>query len=70
MFGGIPEGSGFRLPHVAHQFMQNGSDRSVGPYPWQMPRPPSPSLVAQRLLREQQVCIWNPFISFKLSSFD
>nr|GME16951.1 plant UBX domain-containing protein 8 [Ipomoea batatas] len=54
MFGGIPEGSGFRLPHVAHQFMQNGSDRSVGPYPWQMPRPPSPSLVAQRLLREQQ----------------
>ncbi|CAH9144364.1 unnamed protein product [Cuscuta epithymum] len=54
MFGGIPEGSGYRLPNVAHHFMQDGSDRSVGPVPLQTPRQPSPTLVAQRLLREQQ----------------
>ncbi|VFQ78772.1 unnamed protein product [Cuscuta campestris] len=54
MFGGIPEGSGYRLPHVAHHLMQDGSDRYMGPFNWQTPRPPSPTLVAQRLLREQQ----------------
>ncbi|CAK9173073.1 unnamed protein product [Ilex paraguariensis] len=54
LFGGIPEGRGYHFPYAPHQLMQNGLDRSVGPYPWRMPRPPSPSLTAQRLLREQQ----------------
>ncbi|OIT21827.1 PREDICTED: plant UBX domain-containing protein 8-like isoform X1 [Nicotiana attenuata] len=54
LFGGIPEGSGYRLPNAPHQLMQNGVEGPMGPYQWRMPRPPSPSLVAQRLLREQQ----------------
>lgn len=57
MFGGIPEGGGYQFPYTRHQLMQNGLDASVGPYPWRMPRPPSPSLAAQRLIREQQVSI-------------
>ncbi|KAL5748672.1 hypothetical protein ACOSQ2_025969 [Xanthoceras sorbifolium] len=48
MFGGIPE-SGYRFPYAPHQFMQ-----AEGPYPRRIPRPPSPSLEAQRLIREQQ----------------
>ncbi|KAK6158142.1 LOW QUALITY PROTEIN: hypothetical protein DH2020_005456 [Rehmannia glutinosa] len=44
MFGGIPEGT-------AHE---NGLDRAVGSYSTRIPRPPSPSLTAQRLIREQQ----------------
>lgn len=60
LFGGIPEGSGYRLPNVPHQLMQNGVEGPMGPYQWRMPRPPSPSLVAQRLLREQQVSILSP----------
>ncbi|KAL3498781.1 hypothetical protein ACH5RR_041513 [Cinchona calisaya] len=54
MFGGIPEGSGYRLPFAPHHLMQNGLNRSMDPYAERMPRPPSPSLTAQRLLREQQ----------------
>ncbi|XP_016651056.1 PREDICTED: plant UBX domain-containing protein 8 [Prunus mume] len=49
MFGGIPEGSGYRLPYAPHQFMRTESS-----YPRPAPRPPSPSLTAQRLIREQQ----------------
>lgn len=49
MFGGIPE-SGYNYPYAPHQFMQ-----AEHPYPWRAPRPPSPSLEAQRLIREQQV---------------
>ncbi|KAK2664653.1 hypothetical protein Ddye_003227 [Dipteronia dyeriana] len=48
MFGGVPE-SGYRFPYAPHQFMQ-----PEGPYPRRIPRPPSPSLEAQRLIREQQ----------------
>lgn len=54
MFGGIPEGSGYRLPYAPHHMMQNGLNRSVDSYARRIPRPPSPSLTAQRLLREQQ----------------
>ncbi|XP_055821453.1 plant UBX domain-containing protein 8 isoform X1 [Solanum dulcamara] len=54
IFGGIPEGAGYRLPSAPHQPIQNGADGPMGPYQWRMPRAPSPSLVAQRLLREQQ----------------
>ncbi|KAF5774856.1 putative UBX domain, ubiquitin interacting, UBA-like superfamily, Ubiquitin-like domain superfamily [Helianthus annuus] len=54
IFGGIPEGSGYRVPFAPHQYMQNGLDGNLGPYPRSTPRPPSPSLTAQRLIREQQ----------------
>ncbi|EPS72030.1 hypothetical protein M569_02733, partial [Genlisea aurea] len=50
MFGGIPEARGFQ--HA----IQNGSGSLIGP-PYarrEAPHPPSPSLTAQRLLREQQ----------------
>ncbi|GFP85174.1 scarecrow-like protein 28 [Phtheirospermum japonicum] len=46
MFGGVP--------YAPHQLMQNGLSTSLGPYPRRTPRPPSPSLTAQRLIREQQ----------------
>jgi len=49
MFGGIPEGTGYRFAYAPHQFME-----AEGPYPQRMPRPPSPSLAAQRMIREQQ----------------
>ncbi|XP_061337282.1 plant UBX domain-containing protein 8-like [Gastrolobium bilobum] len=49
MFGGIPEGSEYRYPYAPHEFIQ-----SRGFYPRPTPRPPSPSLAAQRLIREQQ----------------
>ncbi|XP_022736465.1 plant UBX domain-containing protein 8-like [Durio zibethinus] len=48
MFGGIPE-SGYRFAYAPHQFM-----RPEGPFPWRTPHPPSPSLAAQRMIREQQ----------------
>ncbi|XP_039050818.1 plant UBX domain-containing protein 8-like isoform X2 [Hibiscus syriacus] len=48
MFGGIPE-NGYRFPYAPHQFI-----RPEGPNPWHTPRSPSPSLAAQRLIREQQ----------------
>ncbi|KAG6408003.1 hypothetical protein SASPL_131005 [Salvia splendens] len=54
MFGGIPEGSGYNFPLAPHRLSQNGLGTSVGPYPRPIPRPPSPSLTAQRLIREQQ----------------
>ncbi|KAG9139361.1 hypothetical protein Leryth_024038 [Lithospermum erythrorhizon] len=54
MFGGIPEGSTYPIPFPSHQLLYNGSNSSVGPYSRPAPRPPSPSLTAQRLLREQQ----------------
>lgn len=56
LFGGIPEGTAYRFAYAPHQLLQTGLDRDVGPYPQRVPRPPSPTLVAQRLLREQQVC--------------
>lgn len=49
MFGGIPE-SGYNYPYAPHQFM-----RPDGSFTRRTPRPPSPSLEAQRLIREQQV---------------
>ncbi|KAJ4835066.1 hypothetical protein Tsubulata_028836 [Turnera subulata] len=49
MFGGVPEQPGYRIPHAPHEFMQS---RDL--YPRPTPRPPSPSLQAQRLIREQQ----------------
>ncbi|KAJ6933549.1 hypothetical protein NC651_008826 [Populus alba x Populus x berolinensis] len=50
MFGGIPEGTRYGFPYTPHhQFMQNENH-----YPRPVPRPPSPSLQAQRLIREQQ----------------
>ncbi|XP_019446606.1 PREDICTED: plant UBX domain-containing protein 8-like isoform X2 [Lupinus angustifolius] len=48
MFGGIPEGS-YRHAYAPHEFMQG---RGFNPRPTY--RPPSPSLEAQRLIREQQ----------------
>ncbi|KAK6137541.1 hypothetical protein DH2020_028707 [Rehmannia glutinosa] len=54
MFGGIPEGTGYHFPYAPHQLTQNGLDRAVGSYSTRIPRPPSPSLTAQRLIREQQ----------------
>lgn len=50
MFGGIPEGTGYHFPYAPRQFAQ-----SEHPYFRPTPRPPSPSLTAQRLIREQQV---------------
>ncbi|XP_023752806.1 plant UBX domain-containing protein 8 [Lactuca sativa] len=60
LFGGIPEGTGYsvNVPYAPHQFMQNGlidgHGGGLGSYPRPAPRPPSPSLTAQRLIREQQ----------------
>ncbi|KAL3818105.1 hypothetical protein ACJIZ3_004010 [Penstemon smallii] len=54
MFGGIPERSGYNFPYAPRQLMENGLDRVGVPYPGYTPRPPSPSLTAQRLIREQQ----------------
>ncbi|CAJ2664185.1 plant UBX domain-containing protein 8 isoform X2 [Trifolium pratense] len=52
MFGGIPEGSSYRHAYAPHEFMQN---RGFHPQPAPLAyRPPSPSLEAQRLIREQQ----------------
>ncbi|KAJ6802138.1 plant UBX domain-containing protein 8 [Iris pallida] len=52
MFGGIPEGSSYNFAYPPH-VLQSGSDRNSNLYP-RVPRPPSPTLTAQRLLREQQ----------------
>lgn len=54
MFGGIPDGIGHRVRYARHRNMQNGFSRGAGGYPRPQPRPPSPSLTAQRLIREQQ----------------
>lgn len=53
MFGGISERSGYGVPYAPHQYMRTNLDGTVGSYPMN-PRPPSPSLEAQRLIREQQ----------------
>ncbi|KAI3714721.1 hypothetical protein L6452_21680 [Arctium lappa] len=55
LFGGIPEGIGYRVPYAPHQFMQNGLDGTMRPYPRPIPRPLSPSLTAQCLIREQRL---------------
>ncbi|KAH9615908.1 hypothetical protein KSS87_009901 [Heliosperma pusillum] len=47
MFGGIPE-NGYPLPYASHQ-LRPGVETA-----WSAPRPPSPSVVAQRAIREQQ----------------
>ncbi|KAI8530348.1 hypothetical protein RHMOL_Rhmol11G0050600 [Rhododendron molle] len=54
LFGGIPEGSRYRFPFAPHRLTQDGLDRTSGFYPQTIPRSPSPSLTAQRLIREQQ----------------
>lgn len=51
MFGGIPEG---RRPYDFTYPSQISSDGHSALYPRAL-RPPSPTLTAQRLLREQQV---------------
>ncbi|CAJ1943592.1 unnamed protein product [Sphenostylis stenocarpa] len=48
MFGGIPEGTGYNYAYAPHEFVQRGFNPRA-PY-----RPPSPTLAAQRLIREQQ----------------
>ncbi|KAJ6832610.1 plant UBX domain-containing protein 8 [Iris pallida] len=52
MFGGIPEGNSYNFAYPPH-VLQRDSDRNSNFYP-RVPRPPSPTLTAQRLLREQQ----------------
>ncbi|WVZ11250.1 hypothetical protein V8G54_015780 [Vigna mungo] len=49
MFGGIPEGTGYQYAYAPHEFMQGRGSNPRASY-----RPPSPSLAAQRLIREQQ----------------
>lgn len=60
MFGGVPE-SGYRAPYTPHPMIHPGLDTA-----WRMPRPPSPGLVAQRAIREQQVSLrfLNMFVAF------
>lgn len=64
MFGGVPEGAGNRIPYSRNHYMRNGFERTGGPYTRSAAqstiRPPSPSLTAQRLIREQQVNPRNP----------
>ncbi|XP_057520105.1 plant UBX domain-containing protein 8-like [Amaranthus tricolor] len=48
MFGGIPE-RGYHAPYAPHQLRHPDADAI-----WRMPRPPSPGLVAQRAIRDQQ----------------
>ncbi|XP_073011668.1 plant UBX domain-containing protein 8 isoform X1 [Typha latifolia] len=50
MFGGIPEGTAYRFSYPPNHMP---ADRNPPLYP-RVPRPPSPTLTAQRLLREQQ----------------
>ncbi|CAA7391870.1 unnamed protein product [Spirodela intermedia] len=53
MFGGIPERDTYKFSYPDHQEVQVGPGRHTGFYPWTH-RPPSPTLAAQRMLREQQ----------------
>eukprot|EP00268_Persea_americana_P018587 TRINITY_DN1933_c0_g1_i2.p1 TRINITY_DN1933_c0_g1~~TRINITY_DN1933_c0_g1_i2.p1 ORF type:complete len:494 (-),score=154.48 TRINITY_DN1933_c0_g1_i2:871-2352(-) len=57
IFGGIPEENAYhhRFAYPLHDARHTGLDRNAGLYPRPAPRPPSPTLVEQRLLREQQV---------------
>ncbi|KAK4422677.1 Plant UBX domain-containing protein 8 [Sesamum alatum] len=54
MFGGIPDGGGHPFPHASHELMQNDLGTYMGHFSRHIARPPSPSLAAQRLIREQQ----------------
>ncbi|KAL8106719.1 plant UBX domain-containing protein 8-like isoform X2 [Apium graveolens] len=54
LFGSVPEGNAYHVPYTPGQFRQNGLGESDGSYPRHTPRPPSPSLTAERLIREQQ----------------
>lgn len=54
LFGRTSEGSGYQFPYSPHQFMHNGLDRMSGLFRQPIPCPPSPNLVAQRLIRNQQ----------------
>lgn len=66
LFGGLPEGSGLGLPYHARRGIHTDvlDDIAGGESAGLMaafnrrgfPQPPSPTVVAQRLLREQQVC--------------
>ncbi|RWR89365.1 plant UBX domain-containing protein 8 [Cinnamomum micranthum f. kanehirae] len=53
LFGGIPQGPAYHFAYPL-QPPQTGSDGNRGFYPQWVPRSPSPTLAAQRLLREQQ----------------
>ncbi|KAL9994123.1 putative UBX domain, Ubiquitin-like domain superfamily [Helianthus debilis subsp. tardiflorus] len=50
----ILEGAGYRVPYVRNRYRRNGVGRNNGPYTRSTPRSPSPTLTAQRLIREQQ----------------
>ncbi|KAD3641286.1 hypothetical protein E3N88_30510 [Mikania micrantha] len=54
IFGGVPEGAGYRVPYPRNRYSRNRSGRTNRPYARSTPRPPSPTLTAQRLIREQQ----------------
>ncbi|KAF3788498.1 Plant UBX domain-containing protein 8 [Nymphaea thermarum] len=54
LFGRIPEGAAYRFGYPSDQGAPIASDSSIPSYTWRVPRPPSPTLTAQRLLREQQ----------------
>lgn len=60
IFGGIPEENAYhhRFAYPLHDARHTGLERNVGLYPRPAPRPPSPTLVEQRLLREQQVYLF------------
>lgn len=53
LFGGIPEGSGYPFAYPSHHVLPPDSETNSSLYP-RVPRPPSPTLTAQRLLREEQ----------------
>ncbi|CAN6484934.1 unnamed protein product [Victoria cruziana] len=54
LFGRIPEGAAYRFGYPSDQGAQTADDSSIPSYTRRVPRPPSPALTAQRLLREQQ----------------
>lgn len=54
LFGRVPEATAYRFGYPSQELNEAGLDRDF--YPRPVPRPPSPTLEAQRLLREQQVC--------------
>ena len=59
LFGGVPEGNAYHVPYAPSQFRQNGLGETDSSYLRNTPRPPSPSLTAQKLIREQHVCNLN-----------
>eukprot|EP01018_Ginkgo_biloba_P018066 Gb_05634 [translate_table: standard] len=55
LFGGIPEEAAYRFSYPGQHVFQNESDIvGIESYRRRIPQPPSPTLEAQRLLREQQ----------------